>query len=313
MMVPVLGLLLLPSLAQAAGYRIDLGARPFRVEGPAYCVLVSMERPHQASRDEVVFRQGDRFCAWRRDGLHTRAGHRVRHWPLDATDGRSSLGEPSASPSLAGARRIGDNVYLLVRWQTRPGVATERLYEVNLSEGLPRPRLLGGFEGTSTAQEAVDDRLATVGERPTWIARRADGAWGVAFWEPGLGQVAFQQLGEGLELVVPVSDRIHLFVERTSYGTRLLGRADLLLARRRDLLEARAGLAPVPGFEATLWLEGGRTLRNLASGALFALPATPTIASTAFGLLAWWPTEEPTQGLLLDPETLAVRAAWRSP
>lgn len=313
MMVHVLGLLLFHGLAQASGYRIDLGARPFRVEGPGYCVLVSQERGRHASRNEVVFRQGDRFCVWRGDGLHTRAGSQVRHWPLDFAGGGSNLGEPAASLSLSGARRIGDTVYLLVRSESRQGRAVERLYEVSLSEGLPRPRLLGGFDGASTAQEAIDDRLAAVGGRPMWIARRADGVWGVAVWEPGLAHVAFQQLGEGLESVLPVSDRIQLFVERTSYGTSLLGRADLLLARRRNLLDARAALAPVPGFEATLWLSGGRTLRNLETGALVALPAIPTIASTAFGLLAWWPAEEPKQGLLLDPETLAVRAEWRMP
>ncbi len=313
MIVHAFGLLVLATLTQDAGYRIDLGSRPFRVEGPAFCVLVSPQRPQPSSRDEVAFRQGDRFCVWRRDGLHTRAGHQVRHWQLESEDERPHLGAARPAVSLAGARRIGDSVYLLVRTHTGEERRVERLYEVGLSGGLPRPKLLAQFDGSSLAQEPMDDRLVAVGGRPMWVARRAGGAWGVATWEPNLRQLTFQQLGEGLQSVFPVSDRIQLFVERTPYGTNLLGRADLLLGKRRDLLETRGPLTPVPGAEATLWLEEGRVLRNSATGALAPLPAEPDLAVTPFGLLAWWPPAEPTRGRLLDPETLAVLAEWRRP
>ncbi len=310
-MVQLLGILLFPAVAQAPDYRIDLSVRPFRVEGPRFCVLAEPTgKPPQEPR-EMVFREGDRFCVWRRDGLHTREKNRVRHWRLQVEDGEAPWRPDRGTRiALSGARRIGDTVYLLVRKELRASPPRETLYEVSLAGGLPQPKALTSFEGLSLGQSDMDDRLGIVGNKPSWIARRPDGSWGAVVWEAGLSMFVFQPFGTDLVDAWRVSDRIHLFSERTPYGTYLLGRADLLLGKRRELLETRGPLFPVPST-TNLFLEGESTLRSLATGAVAVLPAKPSVLETPHGWLAYWPEERPERAMLLDPETLSVRAEWR--
>ncbi|MCX7799031.1 MAG: hypothetical protein N2109_01665 [Fimbriimonadales bacterium] len=301
-------------------YRIDLSERPFLLEGPRVCFRLEPKRSEQEPSDaprEVVLRDGDRFCVWGADGLRTRAGRRLFRWsfesdgrPVERKDGFPLVDSVRPEPALSGSARDGSLVYLLVRWDHPATAKREVLYVVDLAEARPHPRKLAESPGRSLAAGPIADRLHLVGGRATWIARQAEGSWGVCSWDPLARTSVYQPLGEGLVQAWSLSGRIQLFLERSRYGTNLLGRVDLLLGRRRELLESRQTIAPLPSAPERYAVEGERTLRDLATGATATLPGTFEARPTPFGLLVWWPGDTPEAGVLLGPNGLPALATW---
>jgi hypothetical protein len=117
-------------------------------------------------------------------------------------------------------------------------------------------------------------------------------------------------MGDALQDAWSLSGRIQFFLERSSYGTYIFGRADLLLARRRDLLESRLPIRPLPSAPERFAVEGERVLRDLTTGACAYLPSAFAAQTTPLGILAWWPEKKPVGGVLLSAESLSPLTTW---
>lgn len=301
-------------------YRIDLAEAPFRIESPRVCLLVRPEpeaSKSQAEPREILFRAGDRFCVWQDGGLRTRAGHRLFRWSFlaDGSVEKSASGDLSPEPrrphlALSGSVRDGNLVYLLIRWEGQSPEESERLYVVDLSHTVPQPRKLAESPGRSLAREQIGNRLHLVGGRPTWIVRSEDGSWGFCSWDPLSGSAGFVPMGQGLQTAWTLSQRIHFFLERSSYGTFVFGRVDLLLARRRELVESRLPIAPLSSAPERYAVEGERILRDLMTGASARLQPGFAAKATRCGVLAWWPRDNPDGATLLESENLMPLASW---
>jgi hypothetical protein len=221
----------------------------------------------------------------------------------------------------AGDARIGDTLYLLLRWSDKAGTPwLEALVDLDLNSPRPWPRLLGRFPAPSPRRNEARDALRVVDGKLAAIGVDGDD-WGVSLWNPAdpPGEMArlgtFTPIGKGLTTFRSSPDLSRVFaVERTSYGTTLVSEADWVSRARKALFEERGDVTlahvdpPVARFargETTL-------LRNLDTGAELAINPRMTMRFLESGMLAWFPAERPTQAALYSYSDWRASASWKA-
>lgn len=268
------------------------------------------------AKKALSFRRDKRWAVWDERGLTTRDGDWTSSDRLEAVPVSPKIATKEeiaavrakhrnrTASGLSGARRIGSVVYFLPRWDEKDGTPwREALVEVDLAKPHPKPRLLGAFAGLSLGSGPLDDRLDLVKGRPSAIVRNGD-AWGLATYEPKGATFDFQARGTGL--IAYDDGRI---VERTGYGTVLVGRYDEALGRPIPWLETHGKPEFVPG-EGPVLVRVGDRLRNAVTGAETRLAKDAAVRRSRFGVLVFWPESAPHSARLLDDARLEERARW---
>ncbi len=285
------------------------------------------------SLERVVFRKDDAYAVWDSRGLTVRRGpwkhdtrlHEVAVTPkLFSSDeiamnhGYFALGlRIPLATELAGAVRIGDFVYFLLRWvdfALEPWL--EALVRVGLSDPKPKPELMGRFEGLAVEDAPAPGSLVPIAKRPSVVTSKTDGGWGRATFDPVEGVFTWKPLGERLGKLVYLTSTTGCAIEKTAYGSRLLGSFDLVRAEKQVLMESRSDIRLLDGRKpwlATTYEEHGIWLHNLQTGAKHRIPEDAALRRTAFGLLYWTPAHGPKLAELLDFDRFARLASWQDP
>lgn len=279
----------------------------------------------------VAFRKNDAFAVWDDRGLTVRKGpkasssrlpdiavspHAFARDEILRTIRKVRSGEYSKNATaLSGAKRIGKDVFFLLRWEDRSSKPwAEALVQVDLEDPNPQPRLLGRFEGLSTASKSIDDKLQILHGRLA-IVERTENSWGLSTYDPETQRFRTQAMGGKLISFVPVNTTQGLFVEISSYGTQIAGRVDLENGTRKIFYEGRervqfADLQSPPIILAT---SNGKTkLVNGSTGSVRMIPFEAQAKRAENSILVFSPIEEPTVVWQLDPESWATLFTWRA-
>lgn len=281
--------------------------------------------PDSAPSAGVVEKKGTVFAVWDARGLTVRDGDwsftsRLEDAALspklfNADEIRATRAMIEASQrkreasDLAGTTRLGDRVYWLPRWRDAAGKPwLEVLYEVNLAEPRPKPRLVGRLQGFAAPSS---NALGRYGDSVFAITRDAD-AWGFAFYTPVTEGFGFLAKGDRLVSAERVSDEVTLVAETTPYDTTVVRRLHLPSGQSRTLAEIRGRVEFVNARPPVVDIQAptGRFLRNLETGAEKRVsPGTP-VRWVDGNVLVWSPAERPSSAVLWNPERWKPVAQW---
>ena len=279
----------------------------------------------------VAFRKNDAFAVWDDRGLTVRKGpkafstrlpdiavspHAFSRDEILKTIRKIRSGEVvKNAAALSGAKRIGKDVYFLLRWEDRSNKPwAEALVQVDLEDPNPQPKLLGRFGGLSTATKPIDDKLQVLHGRLTIVAK-SEKSWGLSTYDPETQRFTTQSMGGTLLSFAPLNTTQGQFVEISSYGTQIAGRVDLETGTRKIFYEGRervrfADLLTPPIILATS--DGKTKLINGVTGAVRVVPFEAQAKRTENSVLLYTPADDPKTVWQLTPETWASVANWRS-
>lgn len=275
----------------------------------------------------LLYRRGKTFVVWDERGLTIRVGKTVRStrlpeiavsprvFPREEIRANLALMEKGErkkdANALSGAKRIGNDVYLLVRWEdTKAKPWLEALVRVDLTDKNPKPHLLGRFDGLAVTERPIDDKLFLLGDNLAAITQRRD-AWGLATFRPKDKSFDFLSIGNRLTQYVPQSETKALFLETTTYDTTLAGRVDLSTGARTTLAEDRGVARLIDAEDPPIATFGGPVARNLVTGAETPLPASAGLRRGKKGIIVWSPLKDPKRATLYDPTDWTVLATWK--
>src|SRR5579862_5160176 len=200
MAAALLWLALLASQPKVDNYTLALFEGSFVVRQGSEVTRVPIKPPESKPLLVVLYRRDKNFAVWDDRGLTLRAGkvaHSYRLAEISVTPKLFSKQEiqktidlihkgmrHKEADSLSGSRRLGKNVYFLARWtdhDKKPWL--EALVQVDLSQRHPAPVLLGRFEGFTTADARISDKMF-VANGHLCAATRRDHDWGIASYSP---------------------------------------------------------------------------------------------------------------------------------
>lgn len=293
---------------------------------------VPVRLPKDPPKERVNFRRDNKFAVWDDRGLTIRVGKKVHSTKLTdiatspkvqtreeiraALDAMKRHDRRKQVTGLSGAVRVGTDVYFLVRWDTKKGTPwLEVLVKVDLAAKAPTPSLVGKFSGFSLGEGTQDDKLFLLGGRPAAITRGKE-AWGIARYDVKEQKASFDDLGKSLVSYIPLTNRLIAFVEKTTHGTVLVGRADLITLSRKEFMEDRGTVkfldSQQPPIAIVTGPNGGK-LHNTDSGAELSLEGSFAARRTQSGIVVWTPYQNPTQAWLYDPTRWDSVAKWAKP
>lgn len=302
----------------------------FRIQGAANRIWVPVRRLPMIPRSAVSFRQGVKWAVWdERRGMTIRAGRFVKSSKLQdvplspklfsreeilRTRSLISSGRRTREASaLSGAKRLGDVVFLLARWEERDGRPwLESLISVDLAEKRPTWKLIGRFDGFTLADQPVDDKLLMLDGQLAVVARLPSG-WGVARYDPKSTIFTSILIGQRLACYFPLSQRLGIALEPTGYGATVVRRVDLTAASTETLFETRGDIELVDASDPLLFIlrrSGETLLHNADSGAEERIPSLSRVKRTDMGVLIWSPASSPTYAILYDPSRWSILARW---
>lgn len=290
----------------------------------------SRKATQKASTDVngILFRKDDAFVRWDARGLTIRKGNRATStWlpavsltpklfsteEIVATRACFAMGlrSPFAS-SIAGAKRIGADVFLLVRWVDAFDLPwLEALIKVDLNLSVPKAQLVGAFQGYAFG--SGQDLLKGLGANVAAMVSRPGDVWGRAQYDTGQNQFQFEEMGQGLDSLAYTSSQTGWAIETTSYGTNLFSRFHLPTTAKRTLMESRGPIRLLDGDEPWLALakeERGLWLHNLDSAAKLLVPNGSGLKRTPLGLLVWTASAKPTSAWLYELDRFDLLASW---
>ncbi len=325
MAATLLCLALLASPQKVDNYTLTLFERNFVLRRGADVTRVPLKRPEEKPRLVVLYRRDRNYAVWDDRGLTVRAGRYVHSTRLPEIAVTPKLFprpeilktidlihrgvRKKEADSLAGSRRIGHEAYFLVRWNDANGKPwLEALVRVDLGAKHPAPVLLGRFEGLSSAEGKIADKLFLANGRLSAATRR-EHDWGIASYSSQDDEFQFRSVGSQLVSALPNG----LYLERTTYGTTLGGRLDFKTDVPGPLFEDRKATGWLDAEDpplAVTHIHGGNVLRNCESGADLPISAKAQARRCGKLVLVWSPPENPTHAYLYDPVRWTRLAEW---
>lgn len=307
--------------------KLSFEAGSFIVRRGTAVIKTPLQQEKKVAPKFVAFRKDDHFAVWDGRGLTIRAGEKVKSYRLpelavspklfERDEIRSNLklfaaGTRSKNANaLSGAKRIGNDVYFLARWEdTDKKPWLEALVRVPLDTDDLKWHLVGKFEGMSLATLSIDDQLILHNGFLAVIQRRGD-EWGESFYSRNMQAFGFKKLGKNLVDFEPTADGGALFVEKTTYGTCIGGEVDIEKQERKELLEVRGTFKLLDGQHPMLAINPPM-LRNAESGSEFSLPKDSAVLRSGTGVIVFTPPLHPTSAILYDPERWTPLARWSS-
>jgi hypothetical protein len=269
--------------------------------------------------DRVVYRKDANFVVWDSRGLTIRKGKKTKTSRLPDVALTPKLFDregiianrnliatgvrKKAASSLSGSRRIADKVFLLVRWTDKYGETwLEALFSADLDSPDLQPKLVGRFDGMTTATHAIDDLLFSDPGHLRIIAHQIDSSWGIASYNLTDSKFEYKGVGVNLNLSWRLGPQTAMVEERTSYGSRTLSRLDVVDGAKRVLRELEGSATLLSNAEpviAKIDTPTGTLLQNMDSGAELALSPEDSVA-LAGSMTVIWPKNEQTKAVLFD-------------
>lgn len=291
---------------------------------------VPLQLPREKPVLSVSFRKNKNYAVWDDRGLTIRIGKEAKSTRLDAiaTSPKAFSTEEiiqtagliekkqrtKGATSLSGAKRVGNLVFFLARWEEKDGKPwLEALVSVDLTESTFHPKFLARLPGLTLSSKKIDDSLFVLSDRLSAVSRR-DQQWGINSFNADSGEFEFKELGRGLESYQPLSPRIGAFVEKTSYGARVGGRVDLSTLARKNLVEGKGSMKFADTQEpliALLSTGSNVKLTNTNTGAQLDLLSSTAMRRTPLGLVVWSPFNNPRRAWLYSYDRWSQLAEWQ--
>jgi hypothetical protein len=290
---------------------------------------VPLQLPRERPRLVMSFRKNKNYAVWDERGLTIRIGKVAKSTRLvdiptspkafereEILENVALFSKKQRQPTataLSGAKRVGNLVFFLVRWEERDGKPwLEALVSVDLTADTFHPTFHARLPGLTLAREKIDDRLFVMSDRLSAISRDGD-SWGVAAYDPDTAKFDFNLAGQGLQSYQPISATTGAFVERTERGNMVGGWIDLKTMNRRLLVEERGNVRFIDKNAPLLAVftdNGDTRLLNTETGAELTLPSSASLRRTQLGLVVWTPLNAPKRAWLYDMARWDIRARW---
>jgi hypothetical protein len=292
--------------------------------------VVPLQLPKAKPTLSVSFRKNKNYAVWDDRGLTIRIGKVAKSSRLEAiaTSPRAfthlelldvvqaiqKKERKTAATALSGARRIGNLVFFLARWEDSKGVPwLEALVSVDLTEDTFHPKFLARLNGLTLADKPIDDRLFVLNERMSAVVRKGN-EWGLSSFDGDANSFEFRKLGDGLRTFQPITSRLGAYVERTEYGTSIGGRIDLANGNRKNLVEERGPVKFADLADPLIAITnrgGNMRLINTETGAVLDLISSASMRRSPLGLVVWSPLQAPKRAWLYSLDRWQLLAEWQ--
>ncbi len=227
---------------------------------------------------------------------------------------KSGLRNRGAS-SVMGWAYSEPDLILLLRWTEAKGTPwLEALVRVGIDHHEPNVKLLGRFEGLSTALVNTSNRLVAKGDELSAFAVK-DLKWGYTRINLPTNERSFTPLGTWPARLLHESNATSaLFAEPTEFGTWLAGTIDLETMGRHNLFEGRRPIEFLATSPPCFVTHSGkyRIVHSGKSGAEIRIPEDSGAKMTGDGILIWSPAKHPINASLLDPIKVSILSKWKS-
>lgn len=322
----VWALLALPALALGSEYSVSFFQGLFIVRKGDQTTQIPLVQPETQPPLYISYRRDDAWVVWDDRGLTLRRGKKVFSTKLKEIATSPKLQTPEQlkktveliekgtrkveATALSGSRRIGTDVYFLLRWDDSEGTPwLEALVKVDLTAEKLIPQLVGKFDGLSLSNADIDDKLILHKDALGVITRNGED-WGEALFTPGAKVFSYRKLGRGLQSFRMSGNLAGQFVDTSTYGASLAGLVDLSEGRREESLETRGSIELLGGNIAVIKQKSHRVLRNLATGAETNLDPSAQFRLIPEGVLAYWGGMKPKKAVLYRTSDWSVLGAW---
>lgn len=325
--------ILLTQATPSTALPVDLSYKSgvFTAKGPNWTETVAIAPKEAAQPKKFDFVDGDFRIFWDGNQMTVRLGKYQRSTKFvdiptsprlfskeQITDAIRAVDKGELTleaSSLAGHELIGEDLYLLMRWNRAdktPGF--EALVRINMTEKTPWFKVMGKLPGTSRATGVVADELFMEGKRLAAVAEQGEGKWGLATWDLDESYMRFYPLGQNLfRYSIPgkAPEKL-MFVERSTYGTYLGGEIDLAEKERVDLAESRDKISFVSSDPVVVRFDSTEQCRIRFINSSLERTFAPWTAArmTKRGLLTWLPSASPTQAAFFYPDNWTLQGKW---
>ena len=266
-----------------------------------------------APRLSVSYRRDETFAVWDERGLTVRIGKRIFSTRLDeiAVSQRAQTADAirdtveklrtgdrqKGASALSGSCRLGTMAYFLVRWVDKQGEPwLEALVSVDLAKDNLHPKLVGRFQGFSTAAQPIDQLLVPLEGKLTVFTRDTK-EWGRATYDVATDSFGFDPLGAKLQSLSPAG----FFVEKAEYGLNIAGKIDRVTLDRQTYVESRNPLRFLDDLTPPIISEPG-IIHNGGTGAVAAVPKDIGITRVSDFVVLFSPAIKPTSAYLYRAE-----------
>lgn len=290
-------------------------------------LAVELDRREPEPTTHVNYRLNQTFVVWDERGLSIRTADGVtttrfkeipvspRLRPRDEIRATLAHQYSLEASALAGSKRFGKTVYLVVRWLDENDAPwLEALVSVDLSAESPRAQALAVLPGISFSSGTISDNLLLSPDGVRILIHEGP-VWGVWSYSASGDSGSFKQLGDGVKYASAVSPARACYMEKTTYGDFVAGTADLATGARSDCLETALPVRIVePGNPPVVESDldsGGREVTNLITGAGLRLASGLRYRRTPFGLLVWDGGRSPSRAWLYGFADWSPVAWWR--
>lgn len=212
--------------------------------------------------------------------------------------------------ALSGFEIIGNVAYLLVRWEDSDGKAwLEAIVSVDASSDEPVTKFVGRFDGLTDAKGLVSDKLdAGIGGLVSLISHSDKVGVGVVALPKGDVSYSYFEIAPKTLIF---NNHMLYGVAKTDYGTLMLSTIDESTLVQKPIFETRGEIVNI-GVQSAMGVKEGGVLQllSLESGSLTTFAKDSGIAGTPYGVLVWFPKEEPKSAILLERGGWTKVATW---
>lgn len=217
--------------------------------------------------------------------------------------------------AISGWEKIGSHVYVLMRWDDKSGRSwLEALVDIDFSGKAPMARLVGGFDGMSTAKGRVNDKLISENGK-LYIVVNGESKATLCTYDPAKGEFSSKEISSYYTDSKLIEGSLYgMGFELTPAKTLLVNLIDREQGNSRTVAEVRGSIY---GLYAPAILHYGnsnrKVLLNLTSGAEMVVPSGCGLQAVDAGILLWTPKEKPTAAALYSAGSFRTLARWVKP
>ncbi len=221
-------------------------------------------------------------------------------------------GRKLTASALSGWQEQGSDVYLLVRWQDKPGYAwLEALERIDLGQSIPRPETLAILPGVSFSAKAVDSNLLRIGQ--DLVAYVHSGTtWGRWSFNTATQKSSYLKLGENPKYINGLKNGEVQAIEKTPYGSfnaSLLNGISGVRLCHEEFERMPKFVNPLLAGVVEVGTEK-KELVNIETGATKTVPSDSQYAVVKGDLLLWTGGDQPQRAWFLSPAEWSPFGEW---
>jgi hypothetical protein len=291
---------------------------------------VAKQQPKPTQHLTANYRKDDVFVVWDSRGLSLRRGSKVVNTRLEslATDGRwfdrmqiakNQLlleygGYVAATTRLLAHRRFGNEVFLLVRWESPQGTSWfDGLVRIDLTSKNLSPVPLVRF---SRAELPRNTETLPIAANSIVVIDSSKDEWSAVRIQLKDGKVSRKQMGTDLEDLLLGEGNQACFIEETRDGAHLIGWLDLNSFTRSNIYETKGEVRSLDSL--TPWIgvlrdDSGMFALSLETGAKLKIGLDKKVVRIGQHVVLWSGGNKPLVAELYESTRWRKLAEWKAP